>query len=313
VPPDTQLHWEDAYSIIEPQVNAESTHVWPFDPVFPIDLRFLRFGKRWDIRLNRHDYFELLYIHSGEVVYQVQDKTMHLQAGDLFVVGSTVPHGMRGFPSGPVRGAVLYFMPDLIRVGDSTGEDVEYLTPFLAQDAGFPHVVPGKTGIPSQVFDLMRRMALELPAQSRRARLSVKTYLKMSLILLVNHYEEYQAGEAVFRRRQNKLERLRPLFLHLDEHYRAPITIDEAAAIVHMSKPSFMRCFREVTGQSFVTYLNQFRVAKAEELLTNPDISIAAVAQAVGFADQSYFGRVFRTMTNLTPRQFKRQVGTLNR
>ena len=32
--------WEKEYSVVEPQINAEGVHVWPFDPSFPIDIRF---------------------------------------------------------------------------------------------------------------------------------------------------------------------------------------------------------------------------------------------------------------------------------
>ncbi len=39
--------------------------------------------------MNRHAYFELLYLHSGEVIYQVQERYFRLRRGDLFVVGST--------------------------------------------------------------------------------------------------------------------------------------------------------------------------------------------------------------------------------
>ena len=96
----------------------------------------------------------------------------------------------------------MYFLPDLVRASDRTGDDVQYLMPFLVQDAGFPHVVPAATGIPAQVFDLMQRTASELPASSNRARLSVKTYLKMMLVLLVNHYASFRGSEGIAGRRE---------------------------------------------------------------------------------------------------------------
>ena len=64
--------WQDAYAVIEPQINASGVHEWNFDPSFPIDLRFFVMRRESDIRLNHHSYFELLYVHSGEVEYQVR-------------------------------------------------------------------------------------------------------------------------------------------------------------------------------------------------------------------------------------------------
>ncbi len=302
------IKWQGAYGLIEPQISGEGIHVFPFRPEFPIDVRFLAFGEEAQIRLNRHDYFELLYLHSGEVVYQVQDRCYRMTAGDLFVMGSMAMHRMTEYPKGEIRAAVLYFLPDLIRGHANHGMDIEYLMPFLAQDGSFPHVVKASSGIPAQVFDLMRRAAAELPATSNRGRLSIETYLKMMLVLLVNHYSEYKGMEDVYIRKERCLARLRPVFEHIEANYASPITLQEVAARVHMSKSSFMRFFKQVTGESFITYLNQFRISRAQTLLKSTDRSIAEISQDVGFCDQSYFGLLFRKLTGRTPREYKNGV-----
>lgn len=299
------IRWERAYPVIEPRITAAGVHVHPFDPAFPLDVRFLIFERRADIRLNRHNYFELLYAHSGEAVYQVQDRNFRLAEGDLFVIGSTLMHRMSGYPKGTLKAAVVYFLPDLIRGNDPTGDDLEYLMPFLVQDAGFPHVVRRGTGIPAQTFELARRAAAESPFESLRARLTAKTYLKMMLVLLVNHYAGYRGSEGVFLKRQGDLERLKPVFALIDEDYAAPIAVEDAALRVNMGKSSFMRFFKQVTGQPFVVYLNHFRVAKAQGLLAASDRSMAEISQETGFCDQSYFGLVFRKIVGETPREYR--------
>jgi AraC-like DNA-binding protein len=75
-----------------------------------------------------------------------------------------------------------------------------------------------------------------------------------------------------------------------------------------MSKPHFMRCFKKETGQSFDTYLNRFRITKAQALLASTDLPITRVGQDVGFSDQSYFGLVFRRLLQITPRDYRKQV-----
>jgi AraC family transcriptional regulator, transcriptional activator of pobA len=309
--PRGMIIWEDAYPIVEPQTNAEGIHVWPFDHSFPVDVRFFVFGKRRNIRLSRHDYFELLYIESGEVVYQVQDRCFNVNEGDLIVISGAQYHRMKEFHCGQVRAALLYFIPDLIRANDMNGEDVEYLMPFLVQDATFPHVVHSKTTIPAQIFDLMKRIHAELPVTSPRARLSVKTYLKMILVLLVNHYAGYRGTKEIFYRKQSDIERLRPLFEHIDHCFGDAITVEDAASVVCMSKSHFMRFFRQVTGQPFVSHLNHFRIAKAQALLATTDKSISEVSQEVGFCDQSYFGLVFRKLVHMTPREYKEHLKIL--
>jgi AraC family transcriptional regulator, transcriptional activator of pobA len=307
----TRLHWENAFSLIDPQINAEGIHLWPFDPACLVDARFYIYDKHHHIRMNRHDYFEIFYLQAGELVCRIQDRSFPMRGGDLAVISSTQYHTMhlpaKRATSGRVKAAALYFLPEAIRVTDSTGEDVEYLMPFLLQDTAFPHVIAARTGIPDEVFDLIKRIHAELPATTTRARLAVKTYLKMILMSLVNHYSGRRGTVETFNRKQRAIEQLRTLFDYLEAHYQKPISIETAAGLIGMSESHFMRFFKQVTGQSFLAYVNHFRIAKAQALLATTNKSVSEVGQEVGFCDQSYFGLTFRKLAQMTPLQYKRQ------
>lgn len=310
--PKTQLPWENVFSLIDPQINAEGVHTWPFDPACPVDVRFFQYDKRHHIPMNRHDYFELFYLQQGELTCRVQDHSAPMREGDLAIISSTQYHTMQlpaeGSTSRP-KAVTLYFMPELIRAADAKGEDAEYLVPFLMQDTSSDHLITQRAELTGEIFDLIKRIHLELPATSARARLAVRTYLKMILLLLVNHYAERRGTMEIFNRRQRAIEQLRPLFDYLEAHYRQPLSVESAAAVLGLSKSHFMRLFKQVTGEPFVIYLNHFRIAKAQALLAATDLSISEVSLEVGFCDQSYFGFIFRNLLHMTPLQYRRQCG----
>jgi len=295
---------EDQVRLVEPQINAQGIHIWPFDPTFPIDVRFMTSGMGHNVRRNRHDYFELAYLCAGAASLEIQDRSLPLREGDLAVVGSTLYHRFECSSDPPLTLAVLFFEPDLVRA-DGGPDNAEYLTPFLLQDSRFPHVVPRETGIPSQVFGLMQRIRAELPAATSRARLAVKTYLKMSLILLVNQYASYAGTVETFQQQQRALERLRPLFDHLEKNFGETIQVQEAARICGMSESHFMSFFKRATGQSFMAYLNHCRIERAQALLVMTDKSVSDISQEMGFCDQSYFGTVFRKLVGVTPAAYR--------
>jgi len=108
--------------------------------------------------------------------------------------------------------------------------------------------------------------------------------------------------------RQRALDRFKTLFKFLDANYQDLISPADAAKTVHMSPSHFRRAFKQLTGQSFVLYLNHFRIAKAQELLRSTNKSIADVGIEVGFCDQSYFGLTFRRHTQMTPMQYRNKV-----
>jgi AraC-like DNA-binding protein/mannose-6-phosphate isomerase-like protein (cupin superfamily) len=301
----------DQFSVIEPQINAEGVHVWPFDVSCPVDVVFLTEDGQHSIRMNRHGYFEILYLCSGSANCHIQDRLLPFNEGDLAIVGSTLYHRVECESSAPLTIAALFFEPDLIRC-EGGSDSAEYLTPFLLQDSEFPHVVPAETGIPNQVLELMLRIRSELPPLSPRGRLAVKTYLKMILMLLVNRYASYAGTVETFQRQQRDLDRLLPLFQFLGENCGCAIQVREASRICGMSESHFMSFFKRVTGLSFMKYLNHYRVERSQVLLVNTDEPMASISQEMGFCDQSYFGTVFRRLVGMTPAAYRRRFRTKN-
>ena len=81
---------------------------------------------------------------------------------------------------------------------------------------------------------------------------------------------------------------------------------DEAAAAACVSPSHFSRLIRKRFGQSFTDLLNQMRIDRAVELLNNTDKPLKSIALETGFADQSYFTKVFRRWRGVPPAQFRR-------
>jgi AraC-like DNA-binding protein len=301
--------WENVRSVFEPQNQADGTRFWAFHPAFPMDVRSLSFGRHRNIRLPSDDYLGMLYVSAGSAQYQFQDRHFQVQERDLIVINGAFYHRLSKVITAPFQAIVLYFHPDLIRATDATGDDVQYLSPFLLQDATFPHIISHRTGLPAEVYNFIAKIQCGLPASTDRARLAARTYLKMILLLLLNHCEGQLGTAKVCDWRQRSLARLRPLFDHLETHYSEPLPLARMSAFVGMSKSHFTRFFKELVGQSFGTYLNHFRVAKAKALLTSTDKPMSEISQDIGFCDQSYFGLIFRRLVRMTPREYRRSFG----
>jgi AraC-like DNA-binding protein/quercetin dioxygenase-like cupin family protein len=304
--------WEKGFRVVEPQINAEGTHLYPFDPAFPIDVRFFSFSGRNRIRMNRHHYCEIYYVASGKTTLQVQERFFDVNEKDVVVIGGDLYHRTVDPPNRNLRLVVLFFEPELIRTTCGTSEEVEYLMPFFSQGPDFPHVISGTSEITLEILSLVLRIQAELPVATAHARLAVKTYLKMILLLLVKHYSAYLGGRRDIDRQHANLERLRPLFAHLERNFDSPILVNEAARLCAMSKSHFMCFFKRSTGQSFTSYVNYFRIAKAQDLLATTNEPISGISEALAFCNQSYFGMVFRKLVGISPLAYRRQFANGN-
>lgn len=92
---------------------------------------------------------------------------------------------------------------------------------------------------------------------------------------------------------------------YIYEHFNTPLTLEETAASIHLHPSYFSSLFKQSTGSSFKEYLNMVRIEESKRLLSNTDFSIIDIAIAVGFDNQSYFSKVFKKYTGLTPKQFR--------
>jgi two-component system response regulator YesN len=95
----------------------------------------------------------------------------------------------------------------------------------------------------------------------------------------------------------------------VQQNYMKEITLSQIAEIADLSVSRFCVIFKKNTGDSFVNYLNQYRIDKAKQLLLETDLKIYEVADMVGFSTLPYFNRLFKTVTGLSPNEYKRSLG----
>ena len=83
------------------------------------------------------------------------------------------------------------------------------------------------------------------------------------------------------------------------------ITPEEIASKLCLSYSSFRKTFKEYTGFSPARFINEVRMSKAKELLTNTSMSIKEIAYNVGYNNHDYFFTAFRHTTGQTPAEYR--------
>ncbi len=95
---------------------------------------------------------------------------------------------------------------------------------------------------------------------------------------------------------------------YIRQNYDRKLSLDDIAQHVYLSRSYLSSLFREETGQTLFSYINQVRVEKSKLFLMDPGVSLAETAALCGFEDQSYFTKVFRKITSLSPKQYRDRV-----
>ena len=89
------------------------------------------------------------------------------------------------------------------------------------------------------------------------------------------------------------------------EHYTAELSMQTVAKAMNYSNAYFCKLFKQCFRVNFSAYLNEYRVARARELLQSTRLNVREVSTACGYSDSNYFTRVFKRITGKTPSEYR--------
>ncbi|QUL57112.1 response regulator [Paenibacillus tritici] len=91
-------------------------------------------------------------------------------------------------------------------------------------------------------------------------------------------------------------------------HYMNDLSLDHLAELMDLHPKYISSLFKKVTGDTFINYLNTFRIKEAQKLLRfHGRLSVNAIGKKVGFEDKHYFNKVFKKYTGITPGAYREQ------
>ncbi len=92
---------------------------------------------------------------------------------------------------------------------------------------------------------------------------------------------------------------------YIKQHFDSKITLDDIAIHVSLSRSYLSKLFKDETGCSLFSYINKIRIEKSKQLLLDDSISLVDIAGLCGYEDQSYFTKVFKKETGISPKRFR--------
>lgn len=280
------------------------------DPAFPFAIKLFSYeAAAGPFPLNWHERLELFMPLSGAGEFHNGEHRIPFEAGDLLVVDNLKLHGIAGYRGKQRRAMVITFLPEFVYTLGSPLCDSLLLTPFYRAPDAPPAILRRSEHLPDGLDEAVSRLVqcYLAPGDGLQQQIGCKVFLVQLLYYLVTLIGESRATRSEYMRRQEESERLGRLHAYLLAHFDQKVSITQAASLVSMSESKFMRYFRTVTGETFVSYLTRLRLERAAQMLEENSLSIAEIASAVGFSDQSYFDRVFRRHFGRTPISHRRE------
>ncbi|WP_232436909.1 helix-turn-helix transcriptional regulator [Paenibacillus senegalimassiliensis] len=246
-----------------------------------------------------HREYELYYLFSGQRNYFIKEDVYQVQSGDLVFIDSHAVHKTSDSGAPHHERIVLYFSPSYF--DDLTTEERDLLlSPFLLE---FP-LLRLNYQEQQQIEGLLGTLLTELNEQQPGYRLRI-TQLAGELLLYTAR--SLLKRESLPRQESSSVQRkISEIVRYINLHFAEPLELEELSLRFYISKSYLSRMFKQVTGFGFAEYVNLTRVKEAERLLRETDYSITHVSELSGFDNFSHFGKMFKRLTGVTPREYRR-------
>jgi transcriptional regulator GlxA family with amidase domain len=132
--------------------------------------------------------------------------------------------------------------------------------------------------------------------------------LQTAKVFLIQWHADGQVPYAVFRANLDHADAVvRDCQKWLGKHYSHPNPVEAAEQHSGLAARTFARRFKEATGLTPITYVQQLRVEQAKSRLESSGDPVERISWNVGYEDVAFFRRLFRRTTGLTPSAYRRR------
>ena len=249
-----------------------------------------------------HPAAELFYMLDGELEYCLPEQTLHFPQGSGGLLLPSILHRTVWPQQGKTVQLLHLFDPGLLFGGYDTRMGQKYLLPLLSSSG--TSILPLSPDVPEQARLLAAlRNTFELDESAWDYELTLREALARLWADLAS-----QPRDSVTDAKYGKAtETVKQMLVFIRQNLAEPLDAETVAESAHVSLRNCYRLFRQTLHTTPNEYIQSCRIREASLLLSRAEeISITEIAMRCGFSNSSYFGRVFRKTTGMTPMDFRK-------
>lgn len=256
---------------------------------------------REQIGLHQQPTWELSYVVCGQGTRTIGDRVEAFSPGEVVLVVPEMAHQWdfdldKTDARGKIENYTVVFHSDMLEQLPLIFPELEEMSRRLSeikQEGSLQFLY----GTANEICDILVRMEKETEAERLASLLQI-------LVLVSESKESQIVGRFVLPTLAE--DRLKEIDIYISCNYKRDISIEQIAAHIGMNRTSFCSFFKRQKNETFITYLNKYRMGIACYLLGNQELSISDVCYQSGYNDIPYFTRLFKKMQRMSPSEYRK-------
>lgn len=256
--------------------------------------------------MHRHDFHEIFLNVDGDGEQYTPEGDIRMKKEDIFFFPASIDHIGNGAPGGHCLGGVINLDEKLFLGENDLFPESKAVLKALTREGkkGHYRINVNPSGR-KKLFSIFYEMLTEIREKRPGFRTAVNALMHQFLIIILRNsqLDIQEKGD----RQPVSFDKIKDTINFLETHFFDQVDIDHAAHMSNMSRSHFHAVFKQITGKTYIEFLNNLRVKHADKLLKTTDLEIEAIAFRSGFTSVSHFYKVFKETTGTTPKKIRSQ------
>lgn len=243
-----------------------------------------------------HDYYGISFTISGRSKLIMPNTAGSLVAGTVGVIPRNIYHMTSVAKEDTCERFILKFTDEAITplidlIGQKAFDEL-YNNPVY-------HFIPR---IQDRIYQLLCDMQYEYEHYTRESDLLMKSMLYQLFTTIMRFHKNVNEDDELTQEDGFALKAMD----FVDRNYIYDPSLKAAAVYFNVSPSHFSRTFKHTMGSTYSTYLNYIKIENARHLLQTTNLSVAEIANLVGFENSNYFCNVMKKVLNCTPSSMRK-------
>ena len=268
-----------------------------------VTLFYFDFSPSYTSTGEAHDFWEIVYVDSGELDLQGGEAVHHLKPGEMIfhrpnefhrVMGDNAHKSSVFIITFECRSpAMQYFDGRVIRVPKELRGQMKQLI-----------------GECTQNFRISSVPLKQLPNAPIGGLQMIRNYLECFLISLMREGNGDRESRNMLFTSQEHLEDslAEDMIAYMKERIRSNISLEEMSGHFHFGVSTLCGIFKKNTGKTILHYFLEMKIGEAKRMLHEEHSSISEISETLGFDSPQYFSRMFHRYVGMSPRDFRNSV-----
>lgn len=270
-------------------------------------IHYFKYGKNFKVPAERHNFWEMVYVDSGEVGIIADDREFTLKQGEAFFHRPNELHTIYTNDSFG-NSAIISF--------DCGNREMNYFADKVFKFGEFEKTLLGKiiTETPRCFSDKLNQIYLTKMTKRKQAPPGSEQFIKNCIELLflsLLRRDEEENGvknltENIANLQSDKI--VSNIIKILKEHLYTSIDLDTIAKELFFSKTYIKNVFKKNTGVSIIQYYILLKIEESKKLISQKKYTYTEIANIMGFNSVHYFSRLFKAHTDMTPSEYAKSI-----